>query len=233
MRIAVAQHASPTGEAAIVVPVVRGALERGADLVICPAVPVFAADELSTELDRVVGESAAVYVLPVAEDAPHGTLTVIEPEGGVGGVGRIAVLVGDACFDRATWERARDAGVAAAILCPLSESELQAEAALEIAIALSDSLCGLVVVAEAAGADAGDPGHGGSAIVVLGDVAAEGFGETDVVMAELTVPVTGPEPPESFPHLPTLLAQRVAHHKGERLNVEWPADLSEGGGGAR
>lgn len=233
MRIAVAQHASPAGEAAIVMPVVRGALERGADLVICPAVPAFAVDGLSAELDRVVGESAAVYVLPVIEDAPHGTMSVIDPEGGAAGLGRIAVLVGDSCFDRASWERAREAGVAAAILCPLSESELQAEAALEVAIALSDSLCGLLVVAEAVGADVGVHGHGGSAIVVLGEVAAEGFGETDVVVAELRGPVTGPEPPEPFPHLSTLIAQRVAHHKGERLNVEWPADLSEGGGGAR
>lgn len=232
MRIAVVQHASPAGEAAVVVPVVRGALERGADLLICPAAPAFAVDALSAELDRVVGESDAVYVLPVIEDPPHGTLSVIESEG-TAAVGRIAVLVGDACFDRVSWERARDAGVAATVLCPLSESDLQAEAALEVAIALSDSLCGLIVVAEAAGADVGDPGHGGSAIVVLGDVAAEGFGETDVVMAGLHGPVSGPEPPEPFPQLPTLLAQRVAHHRGRRLDVEWPADLSEGGGGTR
>ena len=233
MRIAVAQHASPKGEASIVVPVVRGALERGADLVICPAATASSVDELSAELDRVVGESAAVYILPVSEDAPHGSLSVIESGGMAGHVGRIAVLVGDACFDREAWERARAAQVAAAILCPLSESDLQAEAALEIAIALSDSLCGLIVVAEAVGAEIGDPGHGGSAIIVLGAVVAEGFAEADVVLAELSGPVAGPEPPEPLPQLPTLIAQRVAHHRGERLKVEWPADLSEGGGVAR
>ena len=83
------------------------------------------------------------------------------------------------------------------------------------------------------GAEIGDPGHGGSAIVVLGDVVTDGSAEADVVLAELPGPVLGPEPPEPFPELPTLLAQRVAHHRGERLKVEWPADLSEGGGGAR
>ena len=129
MRIAVAQHASPKGEASVVIPVVRGALERGAGLVICPAIPVSSVDELSADLDRVVGESEAVYILPVAEHAPHGSLSVIESGGMADDVGRIAVLVGDACFDRGAWERARAAEVAAAILCPLSESDLQAEAA--------------------------------------------------------------------------------------------------------
>ena len=83
------------------------------------------------------------------------------------------------------------------------------------------------------GAEIGDPGHGGSAIIVLRAVVAEGFAEADVVLAELSGPVAGPEPPEPLPQLPTLIAQRVAHHRGERLKVEWPADLSEGGGGAR
>lgn len=228
MRIAVAQHASPGGEAAVVVPVVRAALEGGADLVICPAVPYAVSGALGAALDRVVETSSATHLLPVIEDPPHGSVSMVRIEGHFGDMGEVAVFVGDACFDSGQWERVRSGGVKAAVLCPLSESELQAEAALEVAIALSDSLCGLVVVAEAAGAEVGEPGHGGSAVIVLGDVVVEGFTGPDAVVGEVLLPLTGPEPPDPLPTVPPLIAQRLAHHQGRRLRVDWPADLSEG-----
>lgn len=227
MRFAVAQHASSPDSSVTAVPVVRAALERSTDLVICPASMGVAAEEIASALDRVVGAGTATYLLPTAEAQPPGSAAVVDFGPVFPDLGRMAVFVGDACFERAEWLAAREAGVTAAVLCPLSESDLQSEAALEVAIALSESLCGLVIVAEAAGADSGEPGHGGSAIISLGEVLAEGFSEPDVLVAEVALPAGMPEPPELLPELPTLLAQRLASHAGRRLEVDYPADLSD------
>jgi hypothetical protein len=68
--------------------------------------------------------------------------------------------------------------------------------------------------------------------VLLGEVAAEAFGDTDVLVADVRVPVPQPEPPEPLPQVPTILAQRLAHHGGTKLGVGYPADLSDGRGGS-
>jgi len=114
----------------------------------------------------------------------------------------------------------------------MSESDLQAEAILEVALALSDSMAGLVLVADTDGAEPGDPGHGGSAIIRLGEMVAEAGDGDEVLIAEVATPVAQPEPREALPEIPTLLAQRLATHRGKRLEVEYLADLTDGAGPA-
>ena len=86
-----------------------------------------------------------------------------------------------------------------------------------------------MVVADSVGAEAGEPGHGGSSIILLGEVLAEAMGQDgDVLFADVPEPVPAPEPPDPVPAVPTILAQRVATHEGRRLDMGYPADLSEG-----
>ncbi|MHB1340787.1 MAG: hypothetical protein ACYC77_02080 [Coriobacteriia bacterium] len=141
-------------------------------------------------------------------------------------LGSVVMLEGDAALDPVEHARVLAGAPDVLVLAPGAESELQAEAVLELALALSTAVAGLVVVLEHAGADAGEPGHGGSAIVVLGEVVAEALGDDDVLIAEVPVPVPSPEPRSPLPQLPTILAQRLAHHRGEKLPTDYPADLS-------
>ncbi|TPW09022.1 MAG: hypothetical protein FD127_4274, partial [Acidimicrobiaceae bacterium] len=112
------------------------------------------------------------------------------------------------------------------VLAPASESDLQAEAAIEVAIGLSISVAGLVIVLDSSGAEPGTPGHGGSAIVLLGEVAAEALLEDDALIAQIPVPVPQPKPRAPLPAVPPLLLQRLAHHRGERVAFDYPADTS-------
>ncbi len=232
MRLAAVQHLKVTGEAGgfeAVADLVAAAVAKGVQAIFLPAVEPGVEAGMRRALDTIVADGDASYVLPVA-GAPVRFLPWVTD--GSEDPGPIAVLVGDDCFKPESWNAALEASVKAAVLCPLSENDMQAEAALEVAIALSDSLCGLVIVAEHSGAELGDPGHGGSAVVLLGDVAAEAFGDTVVLVADVLVPVPQPEPPEPLPQVPTILAQRLAHHGGTRLGVGYLADLSEGRGGS-
>lgn len=230
MRLAVLQHASPDGTAAQVAADAAQALDAGADLVICAAVLDADSEKVSAALDLVFAGTGRSYILPTYDGAPAGSVTLVEIVGPFGNVGLTAVLVGDACFDSEAWLRVRDAGAVAAVFCPRATSELQAEAAVEVALALSDSLCGLVVVAETTGGAPGGPGHGGSAIISLGKVLAEALEGPDIIIAHLLLPLPQPEPPEHFPELPVLIAQRLSRHAGQRFDVGYPADLSSGTG---
>lgn len=141
-------------------------------------------------------------------------------------LGTLCLLEGDAALDPAEHARARIQAPDVLALAPAAESELQAEAVLELAIALSTAVAGLVVVLEHSGAEIGRPGHGGSAIVVLGEVVAEALGDEDVLVSEVPVPVPSPGPRSPLPELPTILAQRLANHRGEKPSTDYPADLS-------
>lgn len=144
----------------------------------------------------------------------------------INSLGRVEVLVGDAAIDPAEHARLASAPPDVVVLSPGAESDIQAEAVFELALALSVSLTGLVIVSERSGAAAGEPGHGGSAVVLLGEVLAEALSDEDVLLAEVPVPVLAPEPRAPLPELPPILAQRLAHHRGERPVVEYPTDLS-------
>jgi hypothetical protein len=229
MRIAVLQHSSPHDSGAVVADIAATALRAGADLVVCPAVSEGEAEAIGSALDRVFVASGGAYLLPAYDDSPSGSVSIVEIEAPFGTVGTTAVLVGDACFDAASWTRAREAGVVAAVLSPRCESELQAEAVLEVAIELSNSLCGLVIVAETSDGGFGEPGHGGSAIISLGKIVAEAFGETDIITADVTLPIPQSTPPEPLPDVPVILGQRLALHAGRRFDVDYPADHTYGG----
>jgi hypothetical protein len=142
-------------------------------------------------------------------------------------LGQTAMLVGDGCADASEILRISSEKPSVAILAPRSDNDLQAEAVAEFALGLSDALAGLVVIAECAGAEPGEPGHGGSAIIHLGEVVAEAMSEVDETLtAEFELPIAQPEPREALPKVPSILLGKVAHHQGRRPDVEYPADLS-------
>ncbi len=223
MRIAVVQHQlqrSPREDAEAFTEAVRAAVGRGAELIVAPRFP---SDRDAVSLMSLARDAAGPVPLVGAEARawPDGAVPVTGAEA----LGSVLAVSGDASFDPALWSRALDWAPNVLIMSPLSENDLQAEAALEVAIALSDALAGLVIVAECAGGELGEPGHGGSAVVLVGSVLAEAFSDGDVLIADVTVPVPQPEPRDALPQLPTILAQRLAHHEGRRLDVGYLADV--------
>lgn len=230
MRIGVVQHRlRPTAAENVraLADAVRRAAADGAEMISIPCVHGIAGDAVR---EGVVAELREL-------DLPCGLFAPASYSAGQWGVvdslccaevmGPVVAMCGDPSLDERVWREAVNRGVSAAVMSPSSESDLQAEAALEVALGLSDSLCGLVIVSECVGADAGAPGHGGSAIIRLGEVVAEAVADVeDLLMAEIDVPVPAPEPRAPFPALPTILAQRLAVHSGRTYGVGYPADLS-------
>jgi len=202
MRIAVVQHRlrdTPSEDVTALADASARAVAAGAEWVVLPS-------------------------LPSPSTAPAAFLPGCEPPASIG---EVLVLEGDACLDPQRLSAARLGQPRVLVLRPLSENDLQSESFLELAIALSDSVAGLVIIAECTGAEQGDPGHGGSAVVVLGEVVAEALSDDELLFAEITLPIAQPEPPEPLPAIPSLLGQRRAFHEGHRLEVsEYPADVS-------
>jgi len=207
-------------EALVIASVTAGS--AGTDLVVAPEVPDLLDGPLGDELIR-----------RMAEDAPGTRVVVARPEfcGGTsfgledGPFGRLVVLTGDACINAEMLESAAATGPGLAILAPGSESELQAQAILELAVALSTSLASVVIVIETDGAEVGEPGHGGSVIVHLGQVLAEAMAGDDLLIVDIPTPLHPPEAPEPLPVIPPVLSQRLAAHQGRKVNVDYPADL--------
>lgn len=236
MKIAVIEHRMSTDAMENARGLARAAIEAseaGAEVVFFPyALPVdeeeahaelalLLAGVPGTRLVPHIASNVRAQVFPVTEQVP-----VIGEQ-----LGRVALLHGDACINSAVLERTGAASPALLVMTPGSESDLQAEAMLELALALSESVAGLVIVAEPVGAEPGEPGHGGSAIVLLGKVLAESLGEEgSVLYADVPVPVPSPEPPEPVPPVPPILEQRLANHEGRKLDMGYPADLSDGQG---
>lgn len=235
MKIAAVQHRlreTPEADAEALLVAAKAAAQAGAELVIMPEVPSLgetgspAREALYSALDDVDGMRLIPHVGPGHE----GIAFVADPLFGAEDLGRISLTVGDSCFKGASWVDAMGKSATVAVMCPRSENDMQAEAALEVAIALSDSLAGLVIIAETTGAEPGEPGHGGSAIVLLGEVVAEAIEDEDLLVADIALPVPQPEPREPLPAIPTILAQRLAHHSGRKLDMGYLADLSDGPG---
>jgi hypothetical protein len=231
MKIAVIQHRLRTGaaeDAAALIAAARRAADSGAEIVFFPDVPARAVEE-NPAGDILSGGLAQIETAPfVPSVAPGlaGSSSLVAPPRGAETLGKIALMVGDASLDREVHRSLMGSRPNVAVLCPRSESELQAEAVLELAIGLSRSLAGLVIVAECSGAQPGEAGHGGSALVLLGDVIAEAMSDDDVIVADIVLPVPQPEPAEALPAVPPILEQRVAHHRGQKISVDYPADLS-------
>lgn len=234
MRIAVVQHRlrlTPSDDASALADAAERAMLRGAEVIVLPDVPSLDADEsvrasFAERLDAMPTHCLRPPLTSRAgSDAPD--VSVGQDEGPSEALGHVVVLVGDACITPSCLESALAETPSATVLCPGAENELQSESFLELAIALSDSLSGLVIIAECAGAEPGEPGHGGSAIIVLGEVMAEALGDDEVIFADVTAPVARPESPEPLPEIPLLLRQRAAFHAGRKLEVtEYPADIT-------
>lgn len=235
MKIAVVQHqlrATPAEDAAALAAAARRAADQGAELVIFPEVFSLHGDDnphreaLFAELDEIPGER----LIPQLGPTSNGFAGVVDAPDGFEGLGLMAVLMGDGCVDLSVIRSMAFDFPDLAVMIPRSESELQAEGILEVAIALSDSLCGLILVCDTDGAELGEPGHGGSAIVKFGEVVAEAMSGDDVLVVDVALPIGAPNPREPLPQMPMILQQRLAHHEGRHLEVDYPADLSEGTG---
>jgi hypothetical protein len=204
---------------------------NGAELIILPDVPWLAEGDGSARslLVGLTGGLDGFCVVPSTDPASRGSAVVAAlPERFAQPDGRATVasiVVGDACMDAVELRRAAALSPSLAVLSPRSETDLQAESMLEFGIELSDSLAGVVVIAECSGAEPLDTGHGGSAIIVLGDVVAEALDDDDVLIADIVMPFPQPSPREPVPQVPPLLAQRFAHHRG-RGEVEHGPDVS-------
>ncbi len=227
MKIAVVQHElrpAPAQDLEALVIAVARAASLGADLVILPDVAAVHDGPLGDELFRRTEEDAPGVVVWSAHrygsDPGDGPLTL-----SVEAVGAACALVGDDAMDHAALLACAARRPGLLVLAPGAESELQAQAVLELAVALSTSLASVVVVAEADGAEPGEPGHGGSAIIHLGEVLAEATAGDDLLVADITTPLGPPEAPTAFPEVPTVLLQRIAAHHGRKVDVDYPADL--------
>jgi len=229
LRLAVIQHVlrgNDADDAVALGNAAADATDMGAEVVVLPPAPVLMdgpAGDPVPKLFAAIGEvrsDSVVFLNPAI--APEGVHDAVLPV-----LGSTVLLIGDACMDYAQILAAAGKKPAVAILVPNAENDMQAEAVLELAIGLSDSLAGLIIVVGSAGAEAGEPGHGGSAIVYLGDVVAEAMGDEDQTLDfEVDTPIQQPEPRGLLPQIPTILTQRLAHHEGRKLDVDYPADLN-------
>ena len=226
MKIAVVQHRlrpAPAQDLEALVGAVGEAERRGAEVIVLPAVPVLQDGPLSEDIWRRLGEAApGVVVLMPSVHEPSADAALVRD---VESLGSVTLIAGDAVCDREALSAAASERPDVAVLSPLSESELQAEAFLELAIGLSSSLASLVIVAETDGAAVGDPGHGGSAVLHLGEVLAEAMTGDDLLLVDPEIPIGSPQAAGSLPEIPPLLAQRLAAHRGQKLDVGYPADL--------
>ncbi|MDY0340088.1 MAG: hypothetical protein RBS17_02585 [Coriobacteriia bacterium] len=224
MRIAVVQHvvrSAPAQDLEALVSAAVRAAAAGAQWVVLPAVPALDDGPLQVELWRRLEADVPGVDVTVAS----GSDDVADSFESVGPAGMMVLLVGDDCFAPDRLRAARAAAPGIAVLAPGVESEIQGEATLEFVIALSTSLASLVMLVETDGAEGGEPGHGGSAIVYLGEVVAEAESEDAIIYADVETPIGPPEAPGPTPVVPSLLAQRVATHSGRKLEVDYPADL--------
>jgi hypothetical protein len=115
------------------------------------------------------------------------------------------------------------------IMTPMSENDLQAEAVFELALQLSESLAGLIIVAEPVGAEPGEAGMVAAPSSCSAKCSpSRSVSEGSVLVADIPEPVPLPEPPEPLPAVPDHLAQRLATHEGRRLDMGYLADLSDG-----
>jgi predicted amidohydrolase len=224
VRIAVVQHVvrpAPAQDLEALVAATIRAAAGGASWVVLPMVPALDEGPLHEELwCRLESDAPGVGVLVASAD---GDASV--GEGDETAPGLTVTLAGDDCYSPASLAAAHAHGPGVLVLAPGTESELQAEATLELALALSTSVASVVIVVETDGAEPGEPGHGGSAIIHLGEVLAEALPGDEILYADVEAPVGPPEAPGPLPEIPPLLAQRVAAHQGRKLEVDYPADL--------
>jgi hypothetical protein len=228
VRIAVVQHklrGEGYKDADALIDSGRAAAERGAEFVFFPEVD---------SLDEDFGGPRSVFLtglreIGVSTLAPNPArredgedVSLIE----LGPLGRAALLSGDAPVDPEVHKNLLELEPEVVLMLGRTESDLQAEALVEVAIGLSDSATGLVIVVDAVGAEPGEPGHGGSVVAVMGEVVAEAIADDELVVVDVETPAPPPQPREALPDVPPILAQRLAHHRGEKPAADYLADDS-------
>jgi predicted amidohydrolase len=226
VKIAVAQHVlrpTPAQDLEALVAVAARAASAGVDVIVLPAVEAVHDGPLADELWRRLEEDVPGAHVVVAGDEAASEVT--SDQRGAGPLGRVVSLAGDDSIDSEALAAARASLPDVALLAPRSEGELQAQAVLELAIELSTSLAPIIIIAEPDGAELGEPGHGGSAIVHLGEVIAEAMSGDDLLYAEVSLPTAPLESRVHLPAIPPVLAQRLGAHRGHKLVVDYPADL--------
>lgn len=226
MKVALVHHHvqdDAPADADALVKAASAACARDAEVVVCPRVPslvALAPAEREDLVARVEGcvEGAALLISFAAEPG----VRIVQ-----GPLGRTALVTGDACLDERMVRKLVGEHLDSVIWRAGAESELQAEAVLEYALACSPALAGLLIVAECSGGAGHDGCRGISAIIHAGEMVAESTGtEGDVLIADLDVPGGAPEPGLLLPALPPILAQRLAVHSGSKAPVDYLADLS-------
>ncbi|MHB8761323.1 MAG: hypothetical protein ACYC6J_02860 [Coriobacteriia bacterium] len=226
MRLAVVQHRlrpAPAQDIEALVIASAKAAAREARALVLPDVLALRdgplRDDLMRRLEEAVPRTEVIVPRPGGIDAAPYLLRESD------GLGRLALLWGDACMDPDVLAAVQAAGPGLAVLWPGAESELQAQAVLELAVPLSTSLASVIVVVEPDGAELGDPGHGSSAVVHLGQVLAEAMRGDDLLVVDLPAPLGPPEARALLPQAPPVLTQRLAAHRGHKVAVDYPADL--------
>jgi predicted amidohydrolase len=226
VRIAVVQHRIRTHERmdlAALLSLSEQAEDEGADVIVYPNVPGLcgSASLLAAFAQNVTERAPQVSIVaPCASDA-----TAKAPEPVATRLGRTLLLGGDACIDTDLYPAIESMGLEALVWQAETESPLQAEALLELALDASLSQAGLVLAACLAGEARGVASHGGSAIVHLGEILAEAGSGEDLLIADVAVPVSLPERRGLRAVPAPILAQRLAVHRGKKVRPAYPADV--------
>jgi hypothetical protein len=227
MKVAVVQHRLREHvrmDLASLLQSVQDAGERGARFCACPCVPGIQGNEhiigaFRENVDHCAPGVSVVFPCQATEET--GAVRAFDTP-----VGRTVVLIGDDCIDADLYDPVARAAPDALVLQFDSESPLQAEALLEYALDCSLSLAGLILVASTVGAARGYEGHGGSAIVHMGEIVEEADDDQQVLVADVDVSSLRPLEASRLPSPSPILTQRLDVHRGRKSAVDWPADLS-------
>jgi hypothetical protein len=228
MRFAVVQHHLRTHERmdlAAMLAASEEAADEGARLILYPRIPGLSENpQLVDAFERNVEERAPGMSMMTPRLRRRDPATPLESR--QTGLGRTVVLEGDECIDPALFPIVSDLAPETLVWFFNAEDPLQAEAAIELALEASLTLAPLVVVCASNGHARGVELAGTSAVAHLGELVAEAGEGDDFVIADLTVPATMPERSRRLPEVPPVLAQRLAAHRGTKVRVDYPADLS-------
>lgn len=225
MRIAVVQHRIRTHERidlAALLSLSEQAADEGADVIVFPRVPGLTYESglmlafAENVLDRAPQVSIVASCASVGREGRFLPVTTR--------LGRTLVLAGDDGIDPVNFADIEAMGLEALVWQVATESPLQAEALLELALDASLSLSGLVLTACLVGEARGVASHGGSAIVHLGEILAEAGDGEDLLIANVRIPYALPVRKGHRPILPPILAQRVAAHH-TRISPDYPATI--------
>lgn len=217
MKIAVVQHRIRTHERmdlAALLFMSEQAEDEGADVIVYPCVPGlgYASPLMTAFASNVVERAPQVSIVaPCAARSRGGDLRRVPTR-----LGSTLVLAGDDCIDALMYPEIESLGLEALVWQMDTESPLQAEALLELALDASLTQAGLVLTACLWGEARGVDSSGGSAIVHLGEILAEAGDGEDLLFAEVPVPVTLPERRGRRAVPAPVLQQRFAVHRGKR-----------------